>query len=273
MDNINEAILELEGLDEYRNKKWDVYQFNELGVPRVSHILAACRNSEHLIKWAASVGYKKYNDIREKALEVGSITHEKIDNYLIHLLVDHSKDPDLFHPNQSYIPDKWNMEIDTAYENFKLWLSKIDAKGYPIQKLIGLEIPVTCPYYGGTIDAIVQINNAIYIVDFKTSKQISPEYIMQTASYMNIINSGYAKDLPHINGIGIIRVDKSKYNSHEDLFLNEFIPEENNMIHRYQECFNSYVEAFYRTCNTNYLYDEYTKKYSLDYVLRSNCNE
>ena len=49
---------------------------------------------------------------------------------------------------------------------------------------------------------------AIYIIDFKTSKQISYEYIIQTCAYMWLINNGFFPEISHIDGVGIIRVDK-----------------------------------------------------------------
>ena len=66
--------------------------------------------------------------------------------------------------------------------------------GYFIDKVIGVEIPISCPWFGGTIDAILVINGATYIIDFKTSKKISSEYLVQVAAYMWLVNNGFASN-------------------------------------------------------------------------------
>ena len=37
-------ILELEGVKEYKECKWDRYSYNNYGVPRDTHILSHCRD-------------------------------------------------------------------------------------------------------------------------------------------------------------------------------------------------------------------------------------
>ena len=88
--------------------------------------------------------------------------------------------------------------VYNCFENFKLWEKRLYNLGGKIDEIIGLEVPVTCPWYGGTIDCIARINGAVYIIDFKTSKQISAEYLLQVTAYMWIINNNYAPYLPHI---------------------------------------------------------------------------
>jgi hypothetical protein len=74
---------------------------------------------------------------------------------------------------------------------------------------------------------------------------------------MWMINNGYVEGLPHINGIGIIRVDKQKRGVINDVFVNEFNDVQRNMIYGYQRCFMSYVDAYYRTISTDYITNNY----------------
>ena len=75
---------------------------------------------------------------------------------------------------------------------------------------------------------------------------------------MWVINNGYCPNLPHIDGIGIIRVDKRRIiNEVDDYFLNDFIPQEHNIIIHLEECFKSYVEAYYRNINIEYMLCNY----------------
>lgn len=251
-------ILELEGIDFTRDKVWDKYIYDGHGVPRVTKIIAQCQNSDYLIQWAANIGRRKYDYYREKALSVGTIVHESIDNYLI------AK----YHNNTGYavdydnIPDDQKSSVYNAYENFKVWERKLNSLGYYIEEVVGLEIPIVTPWFGGTIDAIFKINGLYYVIDFKTSKSISNEYIVQVCAYMWGINNGYA-NLPHIDGIGIIRVDKTKHDTFDDLFINEHTVEGFNIINKAQLAFGAYLESYYRTVNLNTLAGRYSSNYHM----------
>lgn len=256
---IDNDLLELQGIDYVRENEWNVYDNSGNGVPRVSHILAQCRNSEGLIQWAANIGRRKYDYYREKALTTGTIVHEMIDTFLLSKYKNHTNFDLSFYDND--FPEDCKTQIHNSVNNFIFWDNKLNELGYHIEEIIGIEVTITCPYYGGTIDAIIRINGAVYILDFKTSKQISPEYLLQASAYMWMVNNGYGGDLPHIDGIGIIRVDKNKYGIINDLFLNDFDQNQHFMINSYQKCFASYVEAYYRTYSTNYITKEYINIY------------
>ena len=261
MDSIklDEELLELEGIESYR-KDWEVYSYNNTAVPRVSHILKQCEDQEGLIQWASNVGRKKYDYYRTRAMEIGTIVHGVIDDYLC----NHLGDPNYKIPYNNFYQFQIDYEIpiDTAFGNFLLWKSIVEEGGGKLEEVVGVEIPVTCPWFGGTIDAIFKINGHYYIIDFKSSKQISMSYLLQTSAYMWCVNNGYAPGLPHIDGIGIIRVDKNKTNCLDDLFLNMNNPVEANYITQYTNCFLSYVESYYRSKSCNYIYDQYYKEYN-----------
>ena len=256
---LEDDILDLDGIEEIRIDEWNHYSNNDHGVPRVSHILAQCRKSDWLIQWAANIGRRKYDYYRNKALDIGTISHEVIDNYLIDTYVKHSITT--FVADYDNIQQEYKESVYNCFENFKLWEKRLYNYGGKIDEIIGLEITVTCPWYGGTIDCIARINGAVYIIDFKTSKQITAEYLLQVAAYMWIINNGYAPGLPHIDGVGIVRMDKNKYGVIDDYFLNDFDPYHHDMIVSYQNCFMEYVNAFYRSINTEYVFDQYKKVY------------
>jgi hypothetical protein len=81
-------------------------------------------------------------------------------------------------------------------------LHKLDQKTDPLDfQLLGVEVPVVSKRgdHGGTVDALVSIQNKLYLVDFKglnvRSFQeiargfIPPEYVMQLADYGMLYNS------------------------------------------------------------------------------------
>lgn len=167
--------------------------------------------------------------------------------------------------NLSYkIVPNYIKSVNIAYNNFKLWVDNINNLGYKIEKILATEQEVTCPYYGGTIDCIMEINGATYIIDFKTSKQISYEYIIQTCAYMWLINNGFFPEISHIDGIGIIRVDKEKEGKFEDLFLNEHIPYQKEIIDQYIRGFGSLLNSYYNNINMKILFSNYKKSYNFE---------
>lgn len=245
-------VFLLDGVDEARDKM-DTYTFNNIPVPRVSNILKECIGKEYLMMWAAKLGKQQFAIERIKATTIGSRVHDMIENYLLT-----GEDMNIsFKVAPSYMP-----YINKAYNNFKRWKKYIESFGYHIEKIIAIEKRVSCPYYGGTIDCICVINGKVYIVDFKTSKQISYEYVIQTVAYMWIINNEYCEDIDHVDGIGIIRIDKEK-EKFEDLFLNIHIPEQKNIIDQFVSGFGTLLMSYYHNINMKYLFSTYKKQYNL----------
>ena len=256
---LNNDLMELEGIDQARENIWLHYKDkNDNPIPRVTHIIKQCTDQDYLIKWAARIGSNKYEMYREKALEVGTIVHFYIDLYLEAKYI--KKDMSLFKINYDEIGMVYRSSVYNGIESFIAWENNLNKMGYFIEEVIGLEVPVRCPWFGGTVDAIIKINGAIYLIDFKTSKQISAEYLVQASAYMWMINNGYAPELPKIDGIGIIRVDKQSVRFN-DLFLNNYNIDGNLYITRLMQTFLSYVESYYRTINIEHMFDTYRRIY------------
>ena len=56
MIKLEDDILELEGIEEYRRKRCDTYKWDNLGIPRVTNIIETCSDNKYLINWAARLG-------------------------------------------------------------------------------------------------------------------------------------------------------------------------------------------------------------------------
>lgn len=236
--------------DKYKEKYWTVYNYQGKPIPRVSQILTDGIYKPFLTTWAAKVGEKKMKETRDTALLIGSRVHEMIEYYL-----KTNKVKDV-----SYKTAPMYMKsIQKAFHNFQSWIEKLHKYGCKIDHVYAIEQPVSCPYYGGTVDCIAQINGANYILDWKTSKRIDYSYIIQTIAYMICINQGYVKDLPHIDGIGIVRVDKES-DSYQDFFLNYFIPEQKAMIDEYIKGFGFILGSFYHKLDMEQLFYKYKKE-------------
>lgn len=263
MDNIQEQLEYLLDLDsigrarKYRKSEF-TYEYNGINVPRTTKIIDSVMNRDYLIKFACGFNnYYEYRKYIDNILTIGSLVHEYIDFFL-----QEKKDPLI------ECGDDIRKYIYTAYNNFKSWYTNLLNTGNTFE-LIGLEVQVVNPIYGSTIDCLCKINNAVYLLDFKTSKKITYDYIIQTIFYMNAINAGYCKLVSHIDGIGIIRVDKEA-ELYEDLFLNDFNTEGHRMIEYYTSGAMSILSTYYNKINMEYTFNQYKKNYTdIDNVINN----
>lgn len=244
-------LLESEAIENARSRDtFAIYEYNGVKVPRVTKIIDDLFSKEFLVTWALSFRNRyEYLNAKKQATDVGSEVHLMIDEYL--------KTGEYQEANFKKAPTRAPIS-QLAFDNFVNWHKHLINTGNTFE-LLGLEVPVVNPFYGGCIDCIAKINNAVYILDFKTSKKISYEYMLQVCAYMWTINTGYT-NLPHIDGIGIIRVDKES-DRYEDLFLNTFDPVQNAVINEYIRGFGALLNAYYEKINMEYTFNQYKKNY------------
>ena len=245
----------------------NVYEYNGNPVPRVTHILDFCKDQRNLIEWAAGIPEKMYYNIRNKALGVGTYVHETIDNYILYQVGQSTKEHQ-FPAEFNSLSESWKEEIETAYRNFISWYNRFESYGYHINKVYGVEIPLICPYFGGTADAIVDINGSAYIIDFKTSKSISFEYALQLAAYKILVNNEFYDKtkyiIPNIEGIGIIKVGKKFEDDMADFFMNDSNP----IMKYYESTFISMVNTYWRYYSTMGLHFPYAKDHLYKDIFR-----
>ncbi len=196
---------------------------NNIELPSVTTILKLLDKSDALMVWALNECEKKlerelsfhteplhtgtvyelfksckfaFKEISDKALDIGTEVHglieifikEAIKGNIILLKDDKFKNESIFNGYKAF--------IDWQTENIKEWL-ETEKTVYSLQY-----------GYAGTLDAKALFNDdKIRIIDFKTSKAIYDDNIMQIAAYK------YAEDelnkfQPISNGMGILRLDK-----------------------------------------------------------------
>ena len=252
-----EDIFDLSGVDKAL-EKFNTYKFNDTHVPRVSEILNACFDKNHLIRWAASIAYEEYDQIKKDATVVGSLAHSQIENYI------NKEDVSIDH----IVVPKYKSMVAQCIENFSNFYMLLNTVNIQINPLY-TERSVITPWYGGTIDCIANIvfpngYGENVIIDYKTSKSIGTEYIMQTYAYMwavNWLNKNGLSHLPDISGIMIIRVDKNTSG--------------------YEYCFLDIAHNFYEFCELekdlgnmiNWYYSQFNLKHILKIAKKTNIME
>lgn len=150
------------------------YLMEEKILPSVTEILAIVAKP-YLIPWANKMGLQGV-DIGEYNAEftgLGTLVHGKIEAYYNKTVFD-----------ESAYSDNIRRKADELFGKFLGWESGREI--YPIFN----ELPMICDHFGGTIDAVLDMDGKTTIVDWKTSKEIYPEYFGQLSAYLYLMKHG-----------------------------------------------------------------------------------
>lgn len=212
------------------NLKEQKYFHNGVPVPRVTEIISKMISEEYLLYWANGLGFKNksYKKTVEAAANIGSETHDLINRFLL---------GETFNSNN--IP----------YLGFRRWWMDITSSNNV--KIIGTEQTLTCEYFGGTYDLLVEIDGLLYLVDFKTSNYMSYKYYLQLAAYKYILEQkGYI-----ISGCIILKLNKSRieYEEYPLIFSN---PYHKDFINRALHTFLSLAYGYYNIYQCEQMYNQ-----------------
>lgn len=166
---------------------------------------------ENLIK----IAKKEYRKVSDEALNIGSITHDMIEQYVNAKINNDSFDPSEY--------KKYPDQVENAFLAFLEWEQK------NIEYYIEAEKPVCSLwyYYAGTLDCVAKMKNSgIYVIDFKTASGFFDGYGEQIAAYKFAREEAKGKltykftsnektweksivqEKIKIDGVGILRLDK-----------------------------------------------------------------
>lgn len=151
------------------------YWVGDKRVPSVTTILGTLGwGNENLLSWANNLGLegKKHTEVRERAADIGTVAHEMID--------------DLLHGRLSSFPDiapEIVSEAEIAFGAYQAW-----AKDRHL-RIVESEFPLVSfeRMFGGTPDALVEIDGTRVLLDFKTSKYLFAKHVIQVVAYMDLI--------------------------------------------------------------------------------------
>ena len=136
------------------------------------------------------LGKKAWTVKKDKALDTGTIAHDMIEKS-IHTGMRVNAD----------VIAKLAPEVANAYQAFLDW-----EKTHEIEYLASELIMGSREHYvAGTVDAVAIIDGKLEVLDWKTSKQLSEDVFLQTASYRMMLHEGGITD--HI-GRRVVRFDK-----------------------------------------------------------------
>ena len=175
----------LEKIDFDINDKSDRYYNSEgRSVPRVTEILSAMIHSDRLMIWANNLGLKglKYLQELNRAAVFGTQAHSCIERYL---------------------KEKIKSEGNIPFLGYLLWESVLNNKGLFVNPIL-IEERLSCQWFGGTADAVLEIGGRLFLMDFKTSNHITFKYFLQLAAYVYMLRlRNY-----NIEGVIVLQLDK-----------------------------------------------------------------
>lgn len=188
-------IEQLQNLSIQPNIDSNKYIYNGVYVPRVTEILSSMLHEDYITQWSNGLGFKRkrYKNVLENAAEIGSYTHNFIEQY-----IKYGTEPDF-----SIVFDTQRSQVENAFNAFRHWWEIVSKNNINI---IFSEQELLCPWFGGTLDLLIEVDNKKYLIDFKTSNHPSYKYFMQLSAYMFIL-----REYMNINvdGCGILLLNKN----------------------------------------------------------------
>lgn len=229
---MNDQLLSLLEDEQINLKlKEEKYFHNGIPVPRVTEIISKMISEEYLLYWANSLGFKhqSYKKTVEAAANIGSESHDLINKFLL---------------GETFTSD------NIPYLGFRRWWMDINMNHKV--KVIGTEQTITCNYFGGTYDLLVEIDGLLYLVDFKTSNYVGYKHFVQLSAYKYILESqGY-----HIAGCIILQLNKKEIMYTEYPILCYLEPRDKDFMDRCINTFFSLVYGYYNISQCQNMYNE-----------------
>jgi hypothetical protein len=169
---------------------------NEEQIPQVSFIPSVTWITGHypkgiaFYKWLADKGWDESQALKQAAGDKGSKVHQAIE-----MLVAGEEiklDGKILNPQT-------DNEEDLTVEEYGCLMSFADWANKVKPKFLKNEMTVYSDAYGyaGTVDCIAQIGSEVYIIDWKTSQYVWPEYELQLSAYKQAVLEKCGDKIPN----------------------------------------------------------------------------
>lgn len=239
-------LTEMIDINNYPSIDGDRYLYDNRAVPRVTEILSSMLHEDYLMSWSNAMGlyrHSKYEDILNKAADIGSYVHESIEKFI-------SNNTDF---NINDIPYNIKNQVYNAFNSFLSWWNIILTHNIEV---LMQEEKLVCKYFGGTLDLLVKIDGRIYLVDFKTSNHPNYKYFMQLSAYRYMLRILHNIE---VDGCIILLLDKKKF-MFTEMILDLHNQDHLNYINYCEEGFMSIVYAYYNRLRIEQGFNEIFKK-------------
>lgn len=163
------------------------YWLNGKRLPGTTTVIGRFKDSGGLLQWAFKQGQEGASHLYEKANEaadIGTAAHALIEYHINGSDKKPQEYLELSEDDQAKARNAFDLYLKWEHQTGLKMLSKYQ------------EIQLVSPEYsfGGTPDAIAEIDGKIVLLDWKTSNGVYQDYIIQLAAYRHLINEGVRMD-------------------------------------------------------------------------------
>lgn len=151
-----------------------------------------------------------------KALTAGTAAHNLIEEY-IHASGGERITYKKLSPRELAARKSITVETATqACQAFSAFLDWMDMTNF---ELMETEVPLVSEEYkyGGTIDCVGRLGDKVVILDWKTSKAVYKDYLLQLAAYQNLWNENWE---PEVEECHLLQIGKETAEFHHCQFSN-----------------------------------------------------
>jgi hypothetical protein len=164
------------------------YKLNGERIPGTTTVIGRFKESGGLLQWAFKQGQSGASNLyenRDKAADIGTAAHSMIEAHI-------NGGDTLAALAEFNLPDEDYAKAQNAFKQYLQWEKLTNLKFISKYQ----EIQLISPEYkfGGTPDAIGEIDGEIVLLDWKTSNGVYQDYIIQLAAYRHLINEGVRMD-------------------------------------------------------------------------------
>lgn len=183
-------------------------------VPSVTTIIGNCKSentSKALMHWAWKLGKEgvDYKERQKGAIGSGHLAHEMVERFVRERAQGKSSEEankisiELARNHNEVTDEEDVNNAVNAFGGFYEWFTMTKAE------IVAVEVPLVSVNHsvGGTLDAILKINDKYAIGDWKSSNSLYADYLCQIAAYRVLWEECYP-DYPITGGYHLIRFDK-----------------------------------------------------------------
>lgn len=196
-----EGVIQITTVDE----RW--YQKEDEFVPSVTWIAGYYPKGIGFYKWLANKGWEEAEAIKQAAGDKGSKVHKAVEDLIL------GKEVKM----DSVYADSNGEESELTVEEWECVMSFVDWWKEVKPELIKAEHTVFAKKYAGTVDLLCKIGEETWIVDFKTSSEVWPEYELQVSAYKHAIPEAQKAGILQLN-YKRNKIKKYKFTEVEDKY-------------------------------------------------------
>jgi len=195
------------------SERWYIKTENKIDiyVPSITWICGHYPKGIAFYKWLANKGWNEAEAIKSAAADKGSKIHQAI----VNLIDGQEVLMEAKYPNDDGEVEELSVEEYEAIKSFADWHKEVKPK------VLAREEVVFTKDYAGTIDLVCEIDEKLWLIDFKSGQYIWPEHELQLSAYRHAWNTTQKKQISKtaILQLGYQRnKNKYKFTETEDKF-------------------------------------------------------